>query len=52
MRQERLGEQEDARARSKSPDLDVLLGDQTKPKPGALGVNADQLLLGNRFLGR
>lgn len=51
LKQERLGEQEATRARQKTPDLDVLLGDLTKPKQSSLGINQSQLLLGNRFLG-
>ena len=49
--EERRAEQERNRANQKAPDLDVLLGGK-EPKPGALGINPAQLLLGNRFLGQ
>jgi uncharacterized protein HemX len=48
--QDRLAQENQKRARKKSPDLNVLLGDLMKPKPGPAGVNADQLLLGRPSL--
>lgn len=46
IREARIGEEEENRARQKRPDLNVLLADQLMPKPGATGIDADRLLLG------
>lgn len=41
----KLAEQEENRARQKSPDLNVLLGDVLRPKPGKGSIDVDRLLL-------
>jgi uncharacterized protein HemX len=43
---QRRADDQERRASEKTPDLNVLLGDQALPKPGTRGVNADRLLLG------
>lgn len=50
LRQDRLNQEEEAKAKAKPPDVDTLLG-TNKPKPGSLGISPSQLLLGNRYLG-
>lgn len=47
---DRRAQEDLKRARKKQPDLNVLLGDLMKPKPGPADVNADQLLLGRPSL--
>lgn len=46
IREARLADEEQNRARQKSPDLNVLLGDQLMSKPGQTGIDVDRLLLG------
>lgn len=47
IREAKIGEEEEKRAKQKSPDLNVLLADQMLPKkPGQTGVDANRLLLG------
>lgn len=46
LREARIGEEEEKRARQKSPDLNVLLQDQLQQKPGPNGIDANRLLLG------
>jgi len=42
----KLAEQEENRARQKTPDLNVLLGDQSlRPRPGKGSIDVDRLLL-------
>ncbi|MEY5098085.1 MAG: hypothetical protein RJA36_804 [Pseudomonadota bacterium] len=41
-----LAEEETNRARQKTPDLNVLLADQMKPKASQSAIDADRLLLG------
>lgn len=44
--QARAADEAEGRARQKTPDLNVLLGDQLTAKPGPTSVDADRLLLG------
>lgn len=46
IRDANLAEEEANRAKQKSPDLNVLLADQMKPKASQSAINADRLLLG------
>jgi hypothetical protein len=46
VRAARIGEEEEAKARQKPPDLNVLLADQLNPKPSQQSINSDRLLLG------
>lgn len=47
IREAKIGDEEEKRAKQKSPDLNVLLADQMLPKkPGQTGVDANRLLLG------
>ncbi len=41
-----LAEEETNRVRQKTPDLNVLLADQMKPKASQSAIDADRLLLG------
>lgn len=46
VREARTAEEEANRARQRSPDVDVLLGDQQRRAPGPNSIDADRLLLG------
>lgn len=48
VRQARQAEEEENRAKQKSPDLNVLLSEQILPKPGASGIDAARLTLGTQ----
>jgi hypothetical protein len=50
IREARIGEEEENRARQKGPDLNVLLADQLKPKRGPDTMDVDRLLLGRPAL--
>lgn len=44
--EQRRAEEAENAARQKSPDLNVLLGDERKRKPGPGSIDVDKLLLG------
>jgi hypothetical protein len=46
VRQARIGEEAENKARANRPNLDVLLGDELTNKPGPAGIDANRLLLG------
>ena len=46
IREAKIGEEQEKRAKAQSPDLNVLLADQLRPKVSRDSINADRLLLG------